>query len=323
MPSIGSKIALLLFTALLSATCALAQEWPTRPVRIVVPFPPGGNTDSIARITAERLTRRFNNPVIVENRTGANGAIAADLVAKSAADGYTLFLATLPQMAILPAMTRTPYDPVKDFAPVSIVGRNMFVLALNPSFPANNLREFVAYIKERPGKIPYASAGNGSVSHLSVALLLQRAGIEMVHVPYKGGPPALADVMAGHVALYFGNLAEVTPQARAGKVKVIAVSGETRAPRFPDVGTVAEQGYPGYRTETWNAIAAPAGTPAMVIKLLADEIGAAAKDPAFQSRLNAIGVEAVGNTPAEFAQVLEADLKIWAEAVRISGARVE
>jgi tripartite-type tricarboxylate transporter receptor subunit TctC len=313
----------ILLVALLTASCAMAQQWPNRPVRIIVPFPAGGNTDTIARITAERLSQRLGEPFIVENRAGANGAIAAELVARSPADGYTLFLATLPQMAILPAMTKTPYDPVKDFAPVSIVGRNMFVLALNPSMPVDSLKQFVAYVKERPGKIPYASAGNGSVSHLSVALLLQRAGIEMIHVPYKGGPPAIADVMAGHVALYFGNLTEVTPPARSGKVKVIAVSGEKRAAQFPDVPTVAEQGYPGFRTETWNAIAAPAGTPPAVIKVLADQIGAAAKEPAFASRLNAIGVEALGNTPAQFAAILESDILIWANAVKISGAKLE
>ena len=312
-----------LVAALLCAGGALAQDWPNRPVRIIVPFPPGGNTDSIARITGERLAQKLGVPVVVENRTGANGAIAAELVARAPADGYTLFLATLPQMAILPAMTKTPYDPVKDFAPVSIVGRNMFVLAINPGLPVKSLREFVAYVKERPGKIAYASAGNGSVSHLSVALLLQRAGIQMVHVSYKGGPPALADVIAGHVALYFGNVAEVTPQARAGKVRVIAVSGASRAAQYPDVGTVAEQGYPGFRTETWNAIAAPAGTPAAIIRRLADEIGVAARDPDFAARLNAIGVESVGSTPAEFASTLEADMRTWASAVKISGARVE
>ena len=313
----------LLLLGVLAAAPAFCQQWPDRAVRIVVPFPPGGNTDTIARITADYLAQRFARPVIVENRPGAGGAIAAELVAKSPPDGYTLFLATLPQMAILPAMTKTRYDPVKDFIPVSIVGRNMFLLAINPSVPARSLREFVAYVKERPGKLPYASGGSGSVSHLSVALLLNRAGIEMIHVPYKGGPPALADVLAGQATLYFGNLTEVTPQARAGKVRVIAVSGEKRAPQFPDVPTVAEQGYPDFRTETWNAIAAPAGTPPAVIARLAEEIAAATKDPAIVGRLENIGVEPVGNTPAEFAKVLEADLKTWGEAVRISGARAE
>jgi tripartite-type tricarboxylate transporter receptor subunit TctC len=316
------RVAFLLI-GLLAAAPAFCQQWPERAVRIIVPFPPGGNTDTIARITADYLAQRFGKPVIVENRPGAGGAIAAEFVAKSPPDGYTLFLATLPQMAILPAMTKTRYDPVKDFAPVSIVGRNMFLLALNPSVPARTLSEFVAYVKGRPEKLPYASGGSGSVSHLSVALLLHRAGIEMIHVPYKGGPPALADVLAGQATLYFGNLTEVTPQARAGKVRVIAVSGEKRAPQFPEVPTVAEQGYPDFRTETWNAIAAPAGTPAAVIKRLAEEIGAAAKDPAIVGRLDNIGVEAVGNSPAEFAKVLEADLKTWGEAVRISGARAD
>jgi tripartite-type tricarboxylate transporter receptor subunit TctC len=317
------KCAISLLIGLLAAAPAFCQQWPERSVRIVVPFPPGGNTDTIARITADYLAQRFGKPVIVDNRAGAGGAIAAELVAKSPADGYTLFLATLPQMAILPAISNTRYDPVKDFALVSIVGRNMFLLALSPSLPARTLKEFVAHVKEAPRKLPYASGGSGTVSHLSVALLLHRAGIEMVHVPYKGGPPALAAVLAGDATLYFGNLTEVTPQARAGKVRIIAVSGEKRAPQFPDVPTVAEQGYPDFRTETWNGIAAPAGTPAAVIARLADEIGAAARDSVIIERLDNIGVEAVGNTPTEFAKVLEADIKTWGEAVRISGARVE
>lgn len=313
----------ILTAILIAASQAMAQSWPAKPVRIIVPFPPGGNTDSIARITAEWLTQRIGGSFIVENKPGANGAIAAEFVARSPADGYTIFMATLPQMAILPAMTRTRYDPVKDFALISIVGSNVFALALNNIIPAKTLGEFTNYVRERPGQFAYSSGGSGSVGHLVMALLLQRAGLQMSHVGYKGGAPALADVLAGHVPAYFGNLAEIIPHAKGGKIKVLAVSGERRAPQLPDVPTVAEQGYRGFSINTWNALAAPAGSPAPVVERIAREIGAAATDPGFVRKLENIGVEAIGNSPAEFAKVLEADMKTWAEAVRISGARVE
>lgn len=303
------------------STSAQAQTWPQKPLRIIVPFSAGGNTDSIARITAEWLTQKLGQTVIVENKPGASGAIAAEFVARAPADGYTLFMATLPQMAVLPAMTKTPYDPVADFAPVSIVASNAFALAVNDLIPAKTLPELIAYVRQRPGKLVYASAGTSSLSHLSVVLLLKRAGLEMEHVSYKGGAPALADVVAGHAPMYFGNLAEIIPQSKSGKIKVLAVSGEKRAPQLPNVPTVAEQGFPGYHTNTWNAIAAPAKTPQAVIDRLAREIAAATRDPGFIQRLENIGVDAVGNTPAEFAAVLKADLETWAEAVRVSGVK--
>ena len=314
-------VAALAILALLSTLPASAQQWPARNVRIIVPFPPGGNTDTIARIAADHLGQRLGQPFVVENRAGAGGAIAAEAVARAPADGYTLLLAALPQLVILPAITKVPYDPVRDFAPVSIIGRNMFALALHPAVPAKSIRELVEYVKSKSDRLPYASAGAGTVSHLSIALLLHRAGIEMTNVPYKGGPPALADVMAGHALLYFGNLTEIAPQARVGKVRVIAVSGEKRASLLPDVPTVAEQGFPGYRTETWNSLVAPANTPPAIVKRIADEIGVATRDPAIIARLDAIGVEPVGNTPEEFARLLENDIRTWGEAARIAGAR--
>ena len=302
---------------------AVAQAWPQKSIRIVVPFSAGGNTDSIARITADWLTQKLGQTVIVENKPGASGAIAAEFVARAPADGYTLFMATLPQMAVLPAMAKTSYDPVTDFAPVSIVASNAFALAVNEAVPAKSLPELVAYVRKNPTKLIYASAGNASLSHLSVVLLLKRAGIEMEHVGYKGGAPALADVIAGHAPMYFGNLAEIIPQSKSGKIKVLAVSGDKRAPQLPGVPTVAEQGYPGYRTNTWNAIAAPAKTPPAVIERLAREIATAARDPGFIQRLENIGVDPVGNTPAEFAAILKSDLAVWAEAVRISGVKAD
>jgi tripartite-type tricarboxylate transporter receptor subunit TctC len=317
------QAAAVLLLALAVPATSFAQAWPQKPIRIVVPFSAGGNTDSIARITAEWLTQKLGQTVIVENKPGASGAIAAEFVARAPADGYTLFMATLPQMAVLPAMTKTPYDPVADFAPVSIVASNAFALVVNEAVPAKTLQELVAYVRKNPTKLIYASAGNASLSHLSVVLFLKRAGIDMEHVSYKGGAPALADVVAGHAPMYFGNLAEIIPQSKSGKIRVLAVSGDKRAPQLPNVPTVAEQGYPGYRTNTWNAIAAPAKTPSAIIERLAREIGAAARDPGFIQRLENIGVDPVGNTPAEFAAVLKSDLAIWAEAVKVSGVKAD
>jgi tripartite-type tricarboxylate transporter receptor subunit TctC len=305
------------------ATAASAADWPERPVRLIVPFPPGGVTDNIARNSADWLSRRLGQNVIVENRPGASGAIAVELVAKAPADGYTLLMAPLPQMAILPAMTRTPYDPVKDFAPITIVGANVFGLAAHRSLPADTLPKLVSFVKARPGQVSYASAGSGTVSHLTMALFMQRAGLDMVHVPYKGGGLAVADTLAGHVALYFGNLSEAIPHAKSKRIRVLAVSGDTRASQLPDVPTVAESGYPGFRTSTWNGIAAPARTPQAIIGRIAREMRPAANDAAFTDKLQVIGVDAVCGTPEEFARTLKADTVIWAEAVRISGARIE
>lgn len=316
-------IAMLLAALCGIATDALSQDWPQKPVRLIVPFPPGGVTDNIARASADWLTRRLGQNVIVENRPGASGAIAGELVAKAPADGYTLLMAALPPMVILPAMTRTPYDPVKDFAPITIVGANVFGLAVHRSLPADTLPKFVSFVKARPGQVSYASAGSGTVSHLTMALFMQRAAIDIVHVPYKGGGPAVADALAGHVSLYFGNLSEVIPHAKGARIRVLAVSGEKRAPQLPDVPTVAESGYPGFRTSTWNGIAAPAKTPQAVIERIAREMQPARNDAGFASRLHVIGVDAICGTPDEFARTLKADTVIWAEAVRISGARIE
>jgi tripartite-type tricarboxylate transporter receptor subunit TctC len=321
----GSQI---LYAAVLALLCgsvpdARSQDWPQKPVRLIVPFPPGGVTDNIARASADWLTRRLGQNVIVENRPGASGAIAGELVAKAPADGYTLLMAALPPMAILPAMTKTPYDPVKDFAPITIVGSNVFALAVHRSLPADTLPKFVAFVKARPGQVSYASAGSGTVSHLTMALFTQRAGLDMVHVPYKGGGPAMADAMAGHVTLYFGNLSEVIPHAGGTRIRMLAVSGDKRAPQLPDVPTVAESGYPGFRTSTWNGIAAPAKTPQYVIERIAREMQPARNDAGFASRLHVIGVDAICGTPDEFARTLKADIPVWAEAVRISGVRIE
>jgi len=297
--------------------------WPERAITLVVPFAAGGNTDSIARITAEWLTARLKQTVVVDNRPGANGAIAADHVARARPDGYTLFMATAPQMAIVPHLQKVRYDPIKDFAPVSIVATNEFALAVHPGFEARTLPELVSYVKAHPGKVAYASAGSGSVSHLTMAMFVKRAELSMIHAPYRGGAPAIADVVGGQVPMYFANVAEVLPYVKSDKLRIVAVSGEQRSADLPSVKTVAEQGYPGFSTGTWNGVAAPAGTPREVVDRIAASLAEAGKDPGFAAKLAAIGVSVLCNTPEQFAAKLVQDNKIWAAAVKDSGASLD
>ena len=302
-----TMIATLLFIPAL----ALAQGWPQKPIKVIVPFPPGGVTDTLARITADWLTQRLGQPVVADNRPGASGAIAADLVARAEPDGYTLFSAATPQLAVVPHVQKITYDPIKDFAPISIVGTNAFALGCNAEkTPAKTLAEFVDYVRARPGQLNYGSPGVGSIGHLTMALFLARAGLKMEAVIYKGGGPAMADVVAGHVNCYFGNYNEILPHAGSGRVRVLAISGEKRARQLPDVPTVAEQGYPGFRTETWNGYVAPAGTPHEIVERIAREIAAGCKDANFVARLDKIGVDAICSTPEQFAQAIRDDLKL-------------
>jgi tripartite-type tricarboxylate transporter receptor subunit TctC len=313
-----------LFVLLLASvwtSASPAQSWPQKPVKVVVPFPPGGVTDSLARITADWLTQRLGQPVIAENRPGASGAIAAELVARADADGYTLFSAATPQLAVVPHVQKINYDPVKDFAPISIVGTNPFALGCNRKIAATDLKQLVDYARAHPGELSYASPGSGTLGHLTMELFLARAGLRIEAVLYKGGGPAIADVVAGHVPCYFGNLNEILPHAGGGKINVLAVSGQARAPQLPQVPTVAEQGYPGFRTVTWNGYVAPAATPRSIVERVAREIAAGCKDAAFAARLEKIGVDPVCSTPSTFIQAIKEDLMVWKEAVQAAGIK--
>jgi tripartite-type tricarboxylate transporter receptor subunit TctC len=308
--------------ALFLALPVAAQDWPQKPVRIVVPFAAGGNTDTIARIVAERLAAVFGQQFVVENRVGAGGAIAAEFVAKAPPDGYTLFVAAVSQIAIVPYIQKVQYDPVKDFAPISNIGTNPFVLGIHVSLPVKNLAEFVDYARANPGRLNFASGGNGSIGHLSGALFAARAGLEMTHVPYRGGAPAVADLVAGQVHMYFGNASELIQHSRGGKIRLLGVSSERRAPQLPDVPAIAET-YPGFRTLTWNALFAPAGTPKPVIERIAAEVQKAVRDPAIAERLVKIGVDPLGSTPAELAATVQADTAQWREVIRTANIRNE
>ncbi|HEX9398205.1 MAG TPA: tripartite tricarboxylate transporter substrate binding protein [Burkholderiales bacterium] len=300
---------------------AHGQQWPQKPVKVIVPFPPGGVTDAVARIAADWLTQRLGQPVVAENRPGASGAIAAELVARAEPDGYTLLTAAAPQLAIVPHVQKISYDPVKDFVPISIIGTNPFALGCNEKLPVTSLKELADYARARPGALSYASPGSGTVGHLTMELWLARAGLKMEAVLYKGGGQAVADMIAGHVPCYFGNLNELIPHAGSGRVRILATSGVQRAPQLPNVPTVAEQGYPGFRTLTWNGIVAPAATPREIVERIAHELAAACKDAGFAARLDRIGVDPVCGGPAEFAQAIREDLLIWKEAVQAAGIK--
>lgn len=319
--SIGLLAALI--ACLPSLVMAQASPWPAKPIKIVVPFAPGGNTDSIARITAERLTQIMGQTVVVENKVGAGGGIAAEFVAKAAPDGYTLLMAAMPVMAILPAINKTNYDPVRDFVPISNVGSNPFVMGVHKSVPANNVQELVALARKNPGKYNYASGGSGSVSHLSAALFVNRAQIDMTHISYKGGAPAVTDLLAGNVQMYFGNFSELAPHVAGGNIRLIGVSSEKRSSQLPQVATIAESGFPGFRTVTWNGLMAPAGTPAAVVQRVADAVKEALATEGMTARLQQIGVDSIGSTPRELADTLRTDIAIWSEAAKAAKLKME
>jgi tripartite-type tricarboxylate transporter receptor subunit TctC len=320
MPTRRTSLALLAGLALLGLKApARSQAWPERPVTIIVPFAAGGDTDGIARIVAQHLGETFGQRFIIENRAGAGGAIAAADAARAAPDGYTLFMAALPVIAIVPVMTTVRFDPLKNFAPISNIATNPFVLVVHKDVPATTLAEFIAYVRARPHALSYASAGRGSLNHLSMAMLLKLADIDMIHIPYKGNALALADVIAGHIPAMFANLSEVLPHEVGGNIRLIAVSSEQRSKRIPHVPTVSESGFPHFKTLTWNGLLAPAGTPRDVVDRLAREMAGAVKDAGFVERLANYGADPLGSSPEEFAAMIAADVAFWAKAVAAAG----
>jgi tripartite-type tricarboxylate transporter receptor subunit TctC len=300
---------------------AQAPNWPQRPVRIIAPYAAGGNSDVITRLTAQRLTEAFGQTFVVENRLGGNGAIAADAVARSAADGYTLLWGVTPPITINPALTKVNYDPIKDFAPISIVGVNGFVLVVNKSFPPKTVAEFISYIRAQPNKLAYAEGSAGSLTHLIMALFLHRAGLDMTNVSYRGNAPALTDVVAGHLPTMFSNISDAIPQASSGAIRLLAVSSKDRARQIPDVPTLAESGFPGFDVLTWNGLMAPAGTPKEIIDKIAAEIGRAVKDPQFVDKLDQLGADPLGNTPTQFAAMVATETALWADTIKTLGLK--
>jgi tripartite-type tricarboxylate transporter receptor subunit TctC len=281
-----------------SAGPVKAQDWPTRPVTVIVPFAAGGNTDIMARIASQKLADELKQPFVVENRVGAGGAIAANFVAQAAPDGYTLFFAAAPQIAVLPNVQKVTYDPAKDFTPVSIFGTGPFILAISSAVPAKSIAEFVSYAKGR--NINYGSGGTGSVSHLSGALFVARAGLESVHIPYRGGAPAMTALLGGQVEMYFGNAADIIPHVESGKARIIGVAADKRMSQLPDVPTVSET-YSDFSLSAWNGFLVPSKTPKAIVDKLARHVIAAAKDPGVVAQLTRLGIVPNGTTPEETA----------------------
>ena len=303
---------------------AVAQSYPERPVKLVVPFPPGGPTDGMARIIGQKLAEKWGHPVIIENRGGAGGGIAAESVAKSAPDGYTLFFGTTGTQTINPSLyAKLAYDPVKDFVPISLVATTANVLVVNPSLPVKTVKDLIEYARANPGKLTFGSAGNGSSNHLAGELLKSMAGIEMVHVPYKGSAPALNDLLGGQLSMMFDVLSTALPQVASGKTRAIGVTSPKRSSIAPEVPTIAESGLNGYEVVIWFGVLAPTGTPATVVNRVSADLAAILKTPEMQERLAKIGAEPAGTTPEQFAAIMRADTAKWSKVVKASGARVD
>jgi len=321
-----SMLATLVIAALgvLAPGLAWPQAYPAKPVRLMVPFPPGGSTDIVARIVAQKLGDRLGQQVVVENRGGAGGTIGTEVVAKSTPDGYTLGVASTSTHAVAPSVyTKLGYDPVKDFAPISLVAVSPYLLVVNPEVPAKSLPEFVAYVKARPGKLNYASAGTGSTTHLAMEMLKSAAGLYIVHIPYNGNGPAGTAVIAGQVEALFGSLPAVLPHAKSGRVRPIAVGTPKRSPSLPDVPTVAESGFPGFDASLWLAIMAPAGTPPAVVDRLHREIVAVIGSPDAADALAKAGAEPISSTPAELASMVKDGVGKYATIVKQAGVKAE
>ncbi len=302
----------------------LAADYPSRPIRFVVPYPPSGAADIVARILAQKLGDALGATVVVDNRAGAGGNLGTDLVAKAAPDGYTLLMGNVGPLAINVSLSkRLPYDPLKDLAPVSFMVVYPNVLVVNPSLPAKSVSELIALAKARPGQLSYGSAGTGSSTHLAAELFKSMAGIEMAHVPYKGGGQAVIDVMSGQVQLYFSSMLGALPHLKSGKLRALAVTGSKRSRAAPELPTIAELGFPGYEANNWLGLMVPAGTPAPIILRLNREIVRIFAQPDMIERLAAQGGEAETGSPEKFAEYIRAEIKKWAKVVKESGAQVE
>jgi len=308
----------------LYACPATAQTYPAKPVRMMVPFPAGGGSDTMGRIVGNKLSERLGQQIVVENRPGAAGSIGADIVARAPADGYTLLLGSTSELVQYPNVNpKIPYDPVRDFAPITLVGTIPLVLVVHPSLPVRNVKDLVALAKGRPGEINFGSAGQGATTHLAVELFILLSKVKLTHVPYKGSPQAVADLVAGNVQLGIPTMPAALPFIKSGRVKVLAVSTARRTANLPDVPTLAEAGVKGYEATLWTGILAPTGTPAPIIDRLNGEIAKVLALKDVQEALARQGAEAQSGTPAQFSAFIKSDYAKWARVVKESGIRIE
>ena len=309
--------------ALLS-TVSLAQGYPAKSIRFLVGFAPGGSTDILARLIAQKMSENVGQQVVVDNRTGAGGIIAAEALAKSPPDGYTMLACTTGNFAIIPYLYKSvPYNADKDLIPVTQTGSLPYIVDVHPSLPVGNVREFISFVKARPGQINYASSGVGTASHLSAAYFASAAGLDLVHVPYKGTGNAMGDLLAGQVVMMFDQPVSSLPFVKAGKLKVLGISSGKRFPTLPDIPTIAESGLPGFEAVSWSGVCVPGGTPKEIINRLQTEIAKVLKLPDISERLMRDGIEPIGGTPGEFQAFIEREKIKWSKVVKDSGARVD
>ena len=312
--------------ALVLAFAAVTAQaaYPDRPIKLIVPFAPGGSADLVGRLLAQQLGESLGQPVVVENKGGASGMLGNEYVAKSAPDGYTLTVGTLGPFAVNQTLyEHVPYDNIRDFAPITLTGIASHVLVANPKVPVHTVTELIALAKAKPGQLTFASSGTGNATHLTFELFKATAGIDIVHVPYKGGGPAMADLVGGQVAFSFASMPSALPYVQAGRLRAIAVGGATRSPLFPGVPTVAESGLPGFVSEDWQGILAPAKTPATVVEKLNADLVRTLHTPEMTAKLAGAGFDVKTTTPQEFAEFIRADTAKWAKVLKRSGTKVE
>ncbi|MCX7199980.1 MAG: tripartite tricarboxylate transporter substrate binding protein [Proteobacteria bacterium] len=318
------SIAAALFTLLAAGTAGVhAQDYPSRPMRIIVPYGAGGSSDAPMRVIAAELSKQMGQQMLVENRPGQGAMLGSEVAAKAPADGYTLLLASNPNAISATLYSKLSFDPIDDFAPISLLGREQGVLLVHPSFPAKNIREFISVVREQPGKIDYGSSGNGSAQHLFTAMFASMAGLKMVHVPYKGSPQVTADLLGGQIKVALPGLAQMMSPIRDGRLRPMAVTGAARSSLLPDVPTMAESGLKGYEAYVWMGMLAPRGTPAPIIDRLNREMLASLKTPGVRSFMSNAAIEQIGSTPAEFGAFYRAERDLWARIIREVGAKIE
>jgi tripartite-type tricarboxylate transporter receptor subunit TctC len=310
-------------SAVMAAGVAHAADYPARPVRVIVPFSPGGAVDGPMRLIAQELGKRLGQAVVVENKPGAGATIGTDAVAKAAPDGYTLLLASQTNAISATLYAKLPFDPIGDFTPVTLIGREPGVVVVNPAVPAKTLQEFIAYVKAHPGEVNFASSGNGSGQHLFAALLASRTGMKMNHVPYRGSGQATTDLLSGVVSMAIPGTAGMVGHIKAGKLRALAVTGATRSPQLPDVPTVIESGVPGYEAYVWMGLLAPKGTPPAIVERLQRDVVAVLGEDSVKRYMANAGIEIVGSTPADFGRFFGAEKDLWAKVIHDTGAHID
>jgi len=323
MKTLSTGLALALGTSL-AASPVIAQQYPTKAVRLIVPFPPGGGNDILARAVGQRLSERLGQQVVVDNRGGAGGLVGATLAATALPDGYTLFLASLGNLAVNPALhEKPPYDPIRDFAPITLLATSSFIIVVTNSLPATSIKEFVALAKAKPGSLNYGSAGAGSSLHLTAEIFRQATGINIVHVPYKGTAPAITELIAGQVQVMFSTMPPALSQVRAGKLRGLGVTTAKRAAAAPELPTVAEAGFPGFDVSNWQGMVGPAKLPRALVDRLNADLNAVLKTPQMVDTLAAQGLEAAGGTPQQFAALIKTEVAKYAAVIKAAGIKAE